>query len=139
MKLKIAGVLTVLILVSAGLTLGEDQITGLQTADTASQQENSDVNTQWVWGEVTGIDAQGKTLTLKHLDYETDQEKEVVLAVDNLTTYDNVKSLEEIRPGDNLSVDYISQDGKNMAKSISLEQSEGAPAVNNPDVAGQPS
>lgn len=158
MKLKIAGVLIVLILAGAGLALSEDQITEPNALAAATTQENNDSNTQWVWGEVTAVDALAKTITLKYLDYETDQEKEIVLTVDDSTAYDNVKSLEEIQLKDNLSVDYISKDGKNIAKSISLEKSESAPAEDTtiqpepsatqadatsvgdkPDAAGQPS
>jgi len=134
MKLKIAGVLVTLILAVSGLALSEDRITAPQAGTTISPHDNSDLNTQWVWGEVIGVDAPGKTLTLKYLDYETDQEKEIALAVEDSTTYDNVKSLEEIRLKDNLSIDYVSKDGKNIAKSISLEKSESTPLGNSPDM-----
>ena len=129
MKLKIAGVLIVLTLAGAGLALGEDQIAEPQAPLTVAPQENNDANTQWVWGEVAGVDVAGKTITLKYLDYETDQEKEIVLTADDSTTFDNVKSLGEIQVKDNLSVDYASKDGKNTAKSVSLEKTENAPAV----------
>ncbi len=92
----------------------------------AAPQEKNEPDTQWVWGEVTSIDAQDKVFTLKYLDYDTDEEKELLLAVDDLTGYENVKSLEEIKVKDFLSVDYLSGDGKNTARSISLEKPEAA-------------
>jgi hypothetical protein len=42
--------------------------------------------------------------------------------VDNKTTYENIKSLDEIELHSEISVDYIiSQDGKNIAKNIRIE------------------
>lgn len=83
-----------------------------------------DINqTQWAWGEVTVLDAQGKTITLKYLDYETDQEKDLVLAVDEKTNFENIASLDEIKVKDTLSVDYITApDGSNIAKNINFEK-----------------
>lgn len=83
-----------------------------------------DINqTQWAWGEVTVLDAQGKTITLKYLDYETDQEKDLVLAVDEKTNFENIASLNEIKVKDTLSVDYITaSDGSNTARNINFEK-----------------
>lgn len=128
MKLKITGVFLALILAGAALALAEDQAAEPQAPVAAAPLADNNANTQWVWGEVTGVDAIGKNITLKYLDYETDQEKQISLEVDDSTVYDNVKSLEGIQLKDNLSVDYISKDGKNLAKSISLERSENPPA-----------
>lgn len=87
----------------------------------ASAQNEAD--TQWAWGEVTNLDNLAKTLTLKYFDYETDQEKELVLAVDEKTAYENIKSFDEIKVKDTLSVDYAAgPENKNVAKNISLER-----------------
>ena len=94
--------------------------------DSSADMEGS---MQWVWGEVTSLDTQANTFTLKYLDYETDQEKELVLVVDENTVYENAKNFNEIKVKDTLSVDYkIASDGKNLAKDISLEKSETFPA-----------
>jgi hypothetical protein len=86
-------------------------------------QEKND--TQWAWGEVTNLDIQAKTVTIKYLDYEADQEKELVLVIDDKTTFENIKGLEEIKIKDTLSVDYvIVPDNKNIAKNINLEKPE---------------
>jgi hypothetical protein len=80
---------------------------------------------QWLWGEVVSIDAQNNLLLVKYLDYETDSEKEVTIGVDAKTAYENIKSLTDIKPQDNVSIDYvIGQDGKSVAKNISLEKPE---------------
>jgi len=86
--------------------------------------------TQWAWGEVTNLDAQAKTLTLKYLDYETDQEKDLVLAVDEKTVFENIKSFDEIKINDTLSIDYtVGADGKNIAKNINFEKPDSSPAA----------
>lgn len=96
------------------------------TEKTAPKNENE---MQWAWGEVTAIDPQAKTVTLKYLDYETDQEKDLVLNIDEKTAFDNIKALEDIKVKDTLSVDYTAgNDGKNTAKSISYEKKDTFPA-----------
>ncbi len=85
---------------------------------------------QWAWGEVTNLDAQAKTLTLKHLDYETDQEKDLVLAVDEKTAFENIKSFDEIKINDTLSIDYtVGPGGKNIAKNINFEKPDSSSAA----------
>jgi len=135
MKMKISVMLALLILFSASMVLSEGQKEPNATSAAAqASQENSDpATTQWVWGEVTSVDTQNKVIALKYLDYETDQEKETSITVDDSTSYDNIMSLEEIQPKDYLSIDYISEDGKHIARTIGLEKAEGAPTQNKID------
>jgi len=77
----------------------------------------------WIWGEVALVDIASKQLSIRYLDYETDLEKEMVVAVDAKTVFENVASLEEIKPLDTASIDYVvSPEGKNLAKMISIEK-----------------
>ncbi len=81
--------------------------------------------TQWLWAEVISLDGLSKTLLVKYLDYDTDQEKEMVMNIDEKTTFENVKSLDEIKPKDTVGIDYIiSPDSKNIAKNIGVEKME---------------
>ncbi|MCM8800691.1 MAG: hypothetical protein NC912_01540 [Candidatus Omnitrophica bacterium] len=85
----------------------------------------SDFDVQWVWGEVVSVDTNTKTIILKYLDYETDVEKEIILNTDENTQYENCDSLNQIKPADTISVDYIiSPEGKNLAKYVVLEKPE---------------
>ena len=96
----------------------------------AFAQEANEINMQWVWGEVVSLDSQAKTLILKYLDYETDQEKELALVIDEKTTYENIKSFDEIKVKDILSIDYAAgPEDKNVAKNISLEKPDNLPPV----------
>jgi hypothetical protein len=92
-----------------------------------AQNEN---DTQWAWGEVTNVDNQAKTFTLKYLDYESDQEKELVVTVDEKTSFENIKGLDEIKIKDTLSIDYLVGIGnKNIAKNVSFEKPDSLPTV----------
>ncbi len=84
---------------------------------------------QWLWGEVVSVDTTAKTMIVKYLDYETDTEKEITINVDDKTTYENAKSLDEIKTQDTLSIDYVAVDGKDIAKNISVEKNEGVQAL----------
>ena len=122
----ILGITGLLLLLSAGLVLSEDQA---DSPAAGPGQVKSDADTQWIWGEVIKADAPNKTITIKYLDYETDQEKEAEISADSATTYENIKSLEEVGPKDTLSIDYMVVDGKNIAKNISLEKPESTPTL----------
>lgn len=100
----------------------------LAQEQTIIPQVQSEQEMQWIWGEVTSVDLENRVFVVKYLDYETDQEKEITINTDEKTVYENIKSLEEMRPTDTLSVDYIiSSDGKNIAKNVSIEKPEVMP------------
>jgi hypothetical protein len=89
------------------------------------------VSAEWLYGEINSVDISGKSLTLTYLDYDTDIEKQATVLVDDKTIFENVKSLEEIKPQDMVSIDYIvGADSKNLASSISVEKLESAEDFN---------
>jgi len=102
---------------------GQEEILRQELIQPSAPQDESEM--QWVWGEVAGVDIANKAIVVKCLDYETDQEKEMTVNVDDKTVYDNVKSLNEIKPNDTLSIDYIvSADNRNIARNLSKEAAE---------------
>ncbi len=128
MKIKtdlILGLAVFAIFVIANSGFSQDQ--AAPTANQATETQNT-AEPQWVWAEVTSVDAAGRQLNIKYLDYETDTEKEISLSTDDSTTYENVKSLDELKPQETVSIDYIiTADGKNLAKNINVEKSETTP------------
>jgi hypothetical protein len=91
-------------------------------ADTSVSLE---AEVQWLWGEVLMVNSKDKTIQIKYVDYDSDTEKEIIITADPQTTYENVKSLEQIQPQDTVSVDYVvGKDGSNLAKNISVEKPE---------------
>jgi hypothetical protein len=125
MKIKMSLVLGIMfsfILISTGLIFSQDEAAEKPPAE----EVPSEPETLWIWGEVVSVDAAAKKVLVKYLDYETDTEKEINIVVDDKTTYENVKSVDEIKPQDTLSIDYmISPDGSNIARNISVEKPEG--------------
>jgi len=84
----------------------------------------------WLWGEVNSIDSDKGIISVKYLDYETDTEKEAVIYADAKTTYENAKSLTDIKPKDIVSVDYVTgAQGSSIARNISVERPEDTQAM----------
>jgi len=80
---------------------------------------------QWLWGEVLNVDPTYSQIRVRFLDFLNDTERELLLTVDDTTTYENISALEEIKPKDNLSIDYIvTGSGLYLAKYIGLEQAK---------------
>ena len=126
MKIKMSlvlGIMLSFILINAGMVFSQEQAAEKPLA----QEALSEPETQWVWGDVVSVDTAAKKILVKYLDYETDTEKEINIIVDDKTTYENVKSIDEIKPQETLSVDYVvNPDGNNLARNISVEKPEGA-------------
>jgi hypothetical protein len=110
---------------------GEDEVKTLN-------QEPQVLDLKWVLGEVTNIDLENKVISVKYLDYEDSEEKNISILTGPDTTFENIKSLEEIKPQDYLSFDYIlTQDGKNLAKVISLDKPKTVEAEGQKEADGQ--
>ncbi len=85
----------------------------------------TELETQWVWGEITALDTQNKEVTINYFDYETDTEKELKLGMNDNTKYENINSLNDLKLHDTISVDYVlGADGKYVARNISVEKPE---------------
>ncbi|MGD0336804.1 MAG: DUF5666 domain-containing protein [Candidatus Omnitrophota bacterium] len=125
MKLRISLITMALIfiaLVVTGISFAED-------ADIvhggAYPQEKNESQMQWAWGEVTVVDPASGTLTVKYFDYDAGQDKELNVTVDEKTAYENISKIDDLKPGQNVSVDYsVLAEGKNIARNISLEKAE---------------
>jgi len=135
-KCLMLGIAVCLVLLNTGFSLAQEGTTAEQAPkptteqapETTTEQASASVEPeiQWLWGEVLSVDATNKTILLKTLDYETDSEKEISMNIDDKTTYENVNALDQIKPQDTVSIDYIvTTEGKNIAKNISVEKPEG--------------
>ncbi len=137
MRARIALIIVItasLVFIGSKMVFSEDAMPeqSSQPQDTQSEviqggavpETKAEPETQWVWGEVVTVDLSNKVVLVKYLDYETDQEKEIAIATDDKTTFENAASIEELKPKDTVSIDYISADGKNIAQNISVEKPE---------------
>ncbi len=101
-----------------------------QEAPSVTSEMEIEPDMQWLWGEAISVDTQKNELLVKYLDYDTEQEKEMTITVNDKTAYENIKLISEIKPEDTLSIDYVvSPEGKNIAKNISLEKPESPEAA----------
>ncbi len=112
----------------------EKQPAAIETPNVSESSESAavsePVSTEWIYGEVNFVDIAGKFLTLTYLDYDTDIEKQSTVYCAENTVFENVKSLEEIKPQDMVSIDYVvGTDSRNSAVSISVEKPESAEDV----------
>jgi len=125
-----------------GICLAEDQSQDSKTIENQAIADSGLKEVQWLWGEVVSVDASRKQITVKYLDYETDNEKEITLSVNDKTSYENIKEISELKAQDIVSVDYISEaDGNNTVVNISvekLEDGQGIPESESPEPAKSP-
>lgn len=71
-----------------------------------AQEKKAEAKVRQIAGEVSGIDAKAKTITVKGKDTE--------ITLDAA----GIKDLEKIKVGDKVSVAYSEADGKKVAKSV---------------------
>lgn len=83
--------------------------------------------TEWVWGEVVSVDSANKQIVIKHLDYESYEEVQTTLIINEKTLFENVTDLTEIKAGDHITVDYNIEDKNNIADLVVVEKTEAAP------------
>ncbi len=138
----LSGFAIAMMVTTGGIVFAEDTAVAPvdQTVVTSDQQPvlSKENDMQWAWGEVTNLDNQTNAITLKYLDYETDQEKDLVLVVDEKTTFENVKDFSELKLKDTLSIDYIvGADNKNIAKNISFEKPDVSSSVPAPEAVNE--
>lgn len=113
-----------LIILSAGKGISQEENQGKPQDETIAVTP-TEPETQWLWGEIVSLDTQKNEMVVRYPDYETDTEKEITISVNDKTTYENVKSIDEIAPKDTVSIDYVvGTEGKNTAKNISAEKGE---------------
>jgi len=89
------------------------------------EPEGAFLTEEWLLGDVIALDSENNQLRVGYIDYDTEEEKEIAIQVDAETGYDNVSSLSEIKPGDVVSVDYITDSqGGALALNIRVDKSE---------------
>jgi len=121
-KIILAAVLAVSLLSTSAILAFSQEQTPLNAPASDNQAES---DTQWLWGEVVSIEVPRNMLLVKYLDYDTEQEKEMVISVNDKTAYENVKSVMEIKLHDAVSIDYVlGAGGMNLARKISIEKPE---------------
>lgn len=95
-------------------------------ASAPAQQETPKVSELSIYGEVQAVNTQANSMTVQYYDYDSDEEKSIEVTFDKDTKLENVKAMDEVKKADWVDVTYVSANGKNMAKTISVEKEEPA-------------
>ncbi|RKY33094.1 MAG: hypothetical protein DRP74_00890 [Candidatus Omnitrophota bacterium] len=120
----VAGTVISLLMMLPVLSFSQSLESGIESVeeDTGIEAE-PDSDTLWLWGEILAVNPEKKELKIKYLDYDSYNEKETLVIINEDTTYENVNSFDEIKPQDTISLDYITDSsGVNIAKNISVER-----------------
>ena len=121
----IAAGIVVLVFVCSGIVFAQARKEAKEAQAKPQPPTTPEADLQWLWGEIVAVNSQNKEMKVKYIDYESDTEKEVNISVDDKTTFENVDTLDTIKPQDGVSIDYIISDtGKFIAKNVSLEKAE---------------
>ena len=83
-----------------------------------------DENISWVWGEVKNVDYISSKFNILYMDYQTDDEKELVLTVNQDTKFEGINDFNSLKAGDTVGIDYLSDADNAIAKNVSVEKLE---------------
>ncbi len=83
-----------------------------------------DVKEMPIYGEVQSVDTASNSVTMQYYDYDTDEEKSIVVTIAADTKLENASGVSDIKKGDWMDVVYIVLADKNQAKLISVEKEE---------------
>lgn len=64
--------------------------------------------------------ASATEIVVSEFDYDTGQDKEVAYSITPETEWENVASPSEVKAGDEVDVDYLVKDGKNVAVLVAV-------------------
>ena len=79
---------------------------------------------EWFDGEVGKIDLKAKTVTVSEVDPITDTEETNEIIIGEATTFSGVKSLEELKPGDDVTIEAKYDEPTDSWKAVSVEMAE---------------
>jgi hypothetical protein len=76
--------------------------------------------TDYSFGTVKSVT--GDQLVVTEYDYEADKDVDITYTVDPAAKLENVDAVANIKAGDSIEIDFISKDGKKIAKALSVEK-----------------
>ncbi|MFH1245308.1 MAG: hypothetical protein V1662_02385 [Candidatus Omnitrophota bacterium] len=88
----------------------------LSAVFTASEAQEE---TKYAWGTVSSVSASGFVLT--EYDYDNEQKVDITYSCDAQTKLYNLNSLQELKAGDNVWIDYMTKDKQRIALGIEIE------------------
>ena len=87
--------------------------------------EEEVMNMGYVYGDVSSVNPAKREIAVKEEDYDTGEEEVIVFIVEDSTKIENTESLQKIKKGDFVFIEYITKaDGQKVAQSISVDEEE---------------
>jgi len=88
-------------------------------------ESSARLNTEVLYGgEIVSVNPEAKTFNVQYYDYETSSLKEIIFNTDDSTQFENVKTLNEITAADTVSIEYVKEADKNIARKVSVEKTD---------------
>lgn len=77
----------------------------------------------WLWGKVVSLDKDNQKIKINYLDYLSSElpEKEEDFYYNKKTIFEDIENIEELRPGDHISIDYVVEDAKRIILKLDLD------------------
>lgn len=101
--------------------LGSVSLMGTLPGIVSAQEEEEDYS----WGIVSSVTS--SQIIVKEYDYDQDKDLEVSYAMSPNVKFEGVASLKDIKPNDDIEIDYVVKDGKRLARVITVSREpEGA-------------
>ena len=104
-------------ILSVGMLVGSMYALGLNPSFAQEQEDTADES--FAMGTVAKVSP--AEITIIEYDYDADEEKEMSYLVNPETQFENVTSLGEIAPGDNVGISFKEIDGHHVAVLIAKE------------------
>ncbi len=93
-----------------------------------AEENAAKTNDVSIYGEVQAVDPTANSINVQYYDYDSDEEKTITLTGDNNTKFENAALLNDEIKGNWVDAIYTVSGGKNIAKLVSVEKEEEAPA-----------
>ena len=77
-----------------------------------------------IYGEVKSVNTAAISIVVQYYDYDSDNEKSIEIMTDNTTKIEGVTTINDIKQGNWADINYTVVNGKNIAKSISVEKED---------------
>ena len=104
----------------------EESVAPAASQDMAMTAKADTTAPEWVWGEVTSVEAANNQFMIKHLDYETYEEVTKTIKVDPKTLFENVSGLSDMKIGDRVTIDYKTSAAGATAELVVVEKEKPA-------------
>lgn len=96
--------------------------TAAPAAAAPEAKTDQDFTPEWLWGEVVSVNPTLNQLVVKHMDYESYEEVQTTLTIEEKTMFENASDLTHVLVGDHVTVDYKTKDGSNIIELIVVEK-----------------